>query len=173
MPPNVPLRKAKPLDPKGFYRILKITPEASADEIRLAYAMAKQSAEGPYLQKLHAAYEVLKNPAAREAYDKEGLSQSLDFMRSPLTLVVAVAILAAVLYWMWLPGIRMHGKKFQAGQTLVRTSSGSEFGKVIRVDPSHRFGDSPATTAYLVELAETGKQVWLPAIDLQATCDAR
>lgn len=173
MPPRKSGPKAKPLDPKGHYRALKVSADAEADEIRLAYAMAKQNATGPYLQKIDAAYEVLKNPASREAYDKEGLSKGLDFMKSPITLLAAIAVLAVVIFFLWLPGIQMRSKKFEAGQVLVRKASGREFGKVIRVDPSHPFGAGVTTTGYLVELADGGRQVWLPAIDLQATCEAQ
>ena len=162
-----------PLDPEGHYKILKVSPEAGADEVRLAYAMAKQNASGPYLQKLEAAYEALKDPKRREAYDGEGVPEGTPILKNPITLVVAIAILIGAIAFLWVPDIRMRSRKFEAGQTLVKMGTSRPFGKVIQVDRSHQFNAGPAMTGYLVELAENGRRVWLPAIDLQATCETR
>ena len=36
----------KPLDTKGYYRLLKVAPDVPQDEIRMAFAMAKSQLEG-------------------------------------------------------------------------------------------------------------------------------
>jgi curved DNA-binding protein CbpA len=165
--------KGTPLDKQGHYRALKIAPGSGIDDIRLAYAMAKQTASGPYLEKLTKAYNVLKDSKRREAYDAEGQSSGIEVMKSPITLVVALVILIVTVTILWLPEIQLRGKKFQSGQTLVEISSGREFGTIVQIDSSHQFGSGQPTTGYLVQLAGNGSERWFPAIDLQATCNSR
>ena len=159
-------------DPKGYYRILRVSPEASHDEIRLAHAMAMQGLSGPQLRRLEQAYGVLKNPESRAAYDKERLKKEWSFS-SPLTLLIAVAVLVIVFMWVWLPGIRMHGKTFRAGQSLVEIRTGRQFGQVVKFESHHSFPEGVNGPGYLVKMGTGSQERWFPAIDLQATCNAR
>lgn len=162
-------------DSLGHYRALKVNPAADVEEIRLAYAMAKQTATGPYLRRVEDAYEVLKDARRRAAYDRLGGAPSIDwgkYLKSPWTLVVCVAILSAAIALIWVPDIRMRSKHFQAGQVLTLIGSGSEFGEVVRVDPAHRFPQGLVAPAYLVRLAGGSEERWYPEVDLQSTCVA-
>ncbi len=163
-------KKKTPLDTKGYYRALKVSPEASVDEIRLAYAMAKQNAAGPYLARLEKAYDVLKDRESRAAYDAEG-QQRTNYLRNPLTLVACIVVLVAAFALLWLPGIRLRQKTFLTGQELVTISTRAPFGEVLRYKPRHEFANGARGPAYLVRLAATGAERWFPAIDLQVTCE--
>jgi len=161
-----------PLDTKGYYRVMRVRPDCSLDEIRLAYAMAKQNATGPYLEKLEEAYETLKDDKKRAAYDAEGL-QGVNYLQNPLTLTAAIVVLIVVFIFLWLPDIRLHGKSFQPGQQLSTASTRAPFGSVVRYDPSHTFPNGTRGPAYLVRLADSGIEQWFPAVDLQASCEQR
>lgn len=162
----------KPRDLKAYYRLLKIAPDASPDEVRLAYAMARSTAEGTQLRRIEKAYEILRNPKRRAAYDKEG-QKNLAPLKSPLTLGIALAALIGIFVWLWLPEISLRRKSFRAGQTLVEIRSGRTFGEVVRYDPGHSFPDGVTGPAYLVKMGTSGSERWFPAIDLQATCEGR
>lgn len=169
---KAPRRAGKPLDTKGYYRLLKIAPESSHEDIRLAYAMARTQVEGQSLRRLEEAYKVLKNPKTRAAYDKEGLRQ-FEPLRSPVTLVAAVVLLIVSFVWLWLPEIQMRRKSFRSGQTLVEIRTGRVFGEVVRYETRHEFPGGMTAPAYLVKLGESGTERWFPAIDLQATVNAQ
>ncbi len=166
------MAQKKPTDPKGYYRLLKIARDASADEIRLAYAMAKTTSEGSQLKRLEDAYEVLKNPKRRAAYGKEG-QRVVEPLKSPITLVIAVVALIGVFLWLWLPEINLRRKQFRAGQTIVEIRSGRPFGEIVRYEGNHSFPGGGSGPAYLVKVGGTGSERWIPAIDLQATCNGQ
>jgi curved DNA-binding protein CbpA len=165
------MAKPKPLDVKGHYRILKVATDAGVEEIRLATAMAKQNAAGPYLRKIEEAWETLSVAERREAYDRMGLDRP-NPLKSPYTLAACVALLIGAFVWLYLPEIRMRSKTFAAGQTLIEVHTGREFGQVLERSTSHLFPQGVRAPAYLVRMAAGGDR-WLPAADLQATCDAR
>ncbi|MCI0548625.1 MAG: hypothetical protein L0027_15240 [Candidatus Rokubacteria bacterium] len=166
MPPK------RPRDTRGYYRALKIAPDASPDEIRLAYAMVKTTSEGPHLRRIEQAYQTLKDPRRRAAYDKEGQPR-FDPLKSPITLVAAVAVLIAVFIWLWLPEINLRRKSFRPGQTLVEIRTGRTFGEVTRYEVRHSFPGGVTGPAYLVKLDGGGSERWFPARDLQTTCNGR
>ena len=166
------MQKKRPLDAKGYYRILKVDPGVGVDEIRLAAAIAKQNAAGPHLKKIDEAYDVLSNTKSREIYDKEGLERP-NLLKSPLTLAVCAMILILAILLLWIPTMKLHGKTFTAGQTLVETRTGKEFGTVVRADHDHLFSQGIMAPAYLVRPADGAPERWYPAIDLQRMCDAR
>lgn len=165
-------KKQTPLDRKEYYRVLKVSPEADHDEIKLAYAMAKQNAAGPYLAKLDEAWDVLKDRNKRAAYDAEGLEKT-NYFRHPATLLAAIAVLVVVFVTLWLPGIQMRNKKYGPGQELVTVAGRQPFGTVVRFERQHSFPGGVTAPAYLVRMAGTGSEQWLPEIDLQASCAAR
>lgn len=164
--------KKKPLDTKGYYRLLKVAPDAPQDELSLAAAMAKSSASPALQKRIDEAYKVLRDPKKRAAYNMEGI-RGFEPLRSPATLVAAVVILIGIFVWLWLPEIRKRNKSFSTGQTLVETRTNRVFGEVIRFEARHEFPGGVTAPAYLVKLGEHGSERWFPAIDLQATCDVR
>jgi len=166
------MAKRKVLDVRGYYRALKVSPEVPQEEVRLAYAMAKQNAAGPQLKRIELAFEVLNSREKRKQYDTEGIAK-FNPLKSPWTLVGAIVVLVASVLLLWIPEIRMRGKRFQPGQTLVETSTRREFGVIVRVESTHRFPEGITAPGYLVRLAEGGEERWFPAIDLQASCETR
>src|SRR5262245_24237800 len=104
----------KPLDLKGHYRILKVSSEVSSDELRLSYALVRQDATGPLAKRIEEAYETLKDPARKAAYDREGL-EGPEPMKSPITLAAAVVALTAVLAVAYGPAYLRSRKSFRPG----------------------------------------------------------
>lgn len=164
--------KKKPLDTRGYYRVLKVAPDAPQNELSLAAAMAKSTATAAQQRRIEEAFNVLKDPRKRAAYDREGI-RAFEPLKSPVTLVVAVALLIAAFVWFWLPEIRMRSKSFNPGQTLVETRTSRVFGEVVRYESNHAFPGGVRAPAYLVRVGTGGPERWFPAIDLQATCEAR
>jgi len=164
--------KKKPLDLKGYYRTLKVRSDASAEEIRLSYAMARQDAAGPFLRKIDEAFDTLRDATRRTAYDRQGL-EGRQALKRPSTLAGAMALLAVVVAGVYGPELLRGLKKFRPGQTLVEARTGREFGEVVRFEDSHRFPQGGSAPAYLVRIAGSKDQRWLPAYDVQAVCDGR
>src|SRR6266850_1619431 len=128
----------KPLDLKGHYRTLKVSSDASPDEIRLSYAMAKQNASGSLLKRIEEAFETLRDQDRRSVYDREGLEGS-DILRKPATLAAALGLLLVTFAAIYGPGILRGMKSYREGQSVVETRTGREFGTVVRYEASHRF----------------------------------
>src|SRR5262245_40639890 len=166
------MAKKKPLDLKGYYKLLKVSVEAGQDEIRLATAIAKQNAAGPYLRRIEEAWGVLSVPKRRQEYDALGHERP-NPLKSPWTLVACIAILIGVFLWLYAPEIAMHRKTFSAGQRLMDSRTRQEFGTVVQVDQNHRFPNGEVRVGYLVRTADGGQDRWYPAIDLQSTVIAR
>ncbi len=162
----------KPLDVKGFYRIIRVDPEASPDEIRLAYAMAKQNAAGAYLKRIDEAYGALKDPGRRAEYDHQGHARA-NPLKSPYTLAGSIAALVLVLAVVFVPAMSRRLRSFSAGKALVDARSGRAFGVVVRHEEAHAFPQGGSSPAYLVRLAANGEERWYPARDIQETCEAR
>jgi curved DNA-binding protein CbpA len=162
----------KPLDLQGHYRVLKVASDASLDEIRLSYAMAKQNASGALLKRIEDAFEALKDQDRRSTYDREGLEGS-DLLRKPVTLAAAFGLLVIILAAVYGPGILRGMKSFREGQRVSDARTGHEFGTVIRYEPSHHFPQGSTLPAYLVRMAGTGEERWFPAYDMQASLDGR
>ena len=162
----------KPLDVRGYYKVLKVSPEAPPDEIRLAYAMSRQNAAGPHLARIERAFETLKDAGKRAAYDREGLRRP-NPLKSPYALPVCVAVLIIVLGVLYLPGLLRGRRTFRDGQTLLDVRTGREFGVVVRSESAHRFPQGTVAPAYLVRPAAGGQERWYPASDLLASCEGK
>lgn len=162
----------KPLDLKGHYRILKVSPGASPDEIRLSYAMVRQNASGGLLKRVEEAFETLKDAERRAAYDREGLEGS-KILKNPATLGGAIALLVLILAVIYGPAVARGMKSFRQGQTLVETRTGRDFGVVVAHEEAHRFPPGVTAPAYLVRMAGTNEERWFPAYDLQSSCNTR
>jgi len=166
------MAKKKPLDLKGYYRALKVSPEAPPDEVRLSYALVRQGAAGPYLKKIDEAFETLRDPARRAAYDQQGHRKAGKPNKTAI-LAGALSLLVLVLAVVYGPGFLRGLKSFREGQTLVEIRTGREFGVVVRYDGSHAFPQGSTLPAYLVRLAASGDERWFPAYDMQAACKGR
>src|SRR5882672_5249010 len=105
----------KPLDLKGYYRTLKVSPGAGTDEIRLSYAMVRQNASGPFLKRVEEAFETLKDAERRASYDREGL-EGTQVLKKPGTLAGALVVLVATLAIVFVPGLLRGMKTFRQGQ---------------------------------------------------------
>lgn len=166
------MAKKKPLDIKGYYRVLKVSVDAGPDEIRLATAIAKQNASGPHLRRVDEAWGTLSVLRRRQEYDAMGLERP-NPLKSPYTLVVCIVILLGIFFWLYAPAMAMRRKTFSAGQTLVDMRTRQEFGTVVQVDENHRFPNGEVLVGYLIRSAGGGADHWYPAIDLQSTMNAR
>jgi curved DNA-binding protein CbpA len=164
--------KRKPLDLKGYYRTLKVSPGVEIDEIRLSYAMVRQNASGPHLKRVEEAFETLKDSTRRAAYDMEGLEGTKIF-KQPSTLAAAAALLVLIIAVVYGPGLLRGMKTFKQGQTLVETRTGRPFGVVVQYEDSHQFPQGGSAPAYLVRMAGSAELRWLPSYDLQSICDGR
>ncbi|HEY3176976.1 MAG TPA: DnaJ domain-containing protein [Candidatus Polarisedimenticolia bacterium] len=166
-------------DSKGYYEILGVRPTASDDEIRLAYALLKGSEDsrtehGVENDAITRAYEFLKNPGRRQAYDRAETESKFSFsvgfkLNDPRLLAVCLALLLAILGLVWVPLYASRFRSFSAGDRLI-DERGSEFGVVVQSDERHLFHGGVAAPAYLVETSPGGELRWYPAADLQGTC---
>src|SRR4030095_9783268 len=106
-------------DTKGYYRSLGVPTTATDTEIRLAFVLLKGKGadnanpdtgsgvvENDEAQR---AYNFLKNPARRQAYDRAettGFSTSINVkfkLNDPRLLVATILLLAGVLGFVWVP----------------------------------------------------------------------
>jgi hypothetical protein len=176
-------------DPRGYYAALGLSPGANEIEIGMAFRARKRA----YLErrisldikKVQAAYEILRNPAKRKAYDEgqvEGgapLSVRLPAMSKLATgrrlwiAAASILLLGAVLV-LAKHGATVRGTfvRFEAGDALVDIHTGTALGQVTRVEAGHVFPNGGKTRAYQVDL-ETGESKWFPAKDLERNYSRR
>lgn len=169
-------------DAQGYYRALRLAPEASAQEIQLAYEMLTEISDeerGVPLSEVERAYTVLINPGARRIYDRvcrSGASftprtsgptrRSLDDWR---VLAATTALLVAILGFVWLPLYGDRFRSFSAGDRLVNLQ-GAAFGVVVETADRHDFPTGISAEAILIDLADGSGLRWFPAADIRGTC---
>jgi hypothetical protein len=166
-------------DTKGYYRVLGVNPNASDDEIRLAHALLKGSEDsiaerGLENDEITRAYEYLKNPGRRQAYDMAETGRRLSprialNLDNPRILVACLVLLLAIVGLVWVPLYGSRFRSFAAGDRLVDTR-GAQFGVVVQSDEHHLFAGGVVAPAYLVEMPGSGQLRWFPAADIQGTC---
>ena len=172
-------------DTKGYYRTLGVPPTATDAEIRLAFVLLKGAEAGsaePGSENLESnndealrAYNFLKNPARRQAYDQTETSGfvspvSVKFKLNDVRLLVAIfVLLAGILGFVWVPLYGNRFRSFSAGDRLVNTA-GTEFGRVVQSEEQHSFPGGVTAPAFLIELPGTKELRWFPAMDIKAAC---
>jgi hypothetical protein len=177
-------------DPRGYYAALGLSPGANEIEIGMAFRARKRA----YLErrisldikKVQAAYEILRNPAKRKAYDEGQVEAGASPLRARLPSMselatgrrlwiaaASVLLLGAVLVWAQ-HGATVRGTfvRFETGDALVDIHTGAALGEVTRVEGDHVFPNGGKTRAYQVDL-ETGGSKWFPAKDLERNYSRR
>jgi curved DNA-binding protein CbpA len=170
----------KKRDPKGYYAVLNISPEASHQEIRLAYSFLKQAykdgKKNLNIGLIQAAYETLSDSEQRDLYDKGGASSrsgGRSRLHSVPLLVTLLVVLLGVLAFAVGPVMKAHFTTFDAGAELYWKRTGKPVGVVLAYDPAHEFESGAATPAYQVEIRSGAEPVWFSAWDLNRNCERR
>jgi len=177
---------AEHADTKGYYRTLRLRPNATPEAIQLAFEHLEEvpdAERGAPMSDVLRAYTVLKDPAARRVYDQmqtrpsmvrtrtrsRSRSRSSSMFDDVRILIACGVLLVGVLGFVWYPLYGSRLRSFSAGDRLVDLK-GAPFGLVVKSDGSHAFPGGVHAPAYLVEVHSTGTLVWYPASDLTSTC---
>jgi hypothetical protein len=169
----------KKRDPKGYYAVLNISPDASQQEIRLAYEFLKQAfkdgRKGLDIGKIQAAYETLGQGQPRDLYDRGGGARpgGKSRLHSVSLLVTLLLVFVGVLAFAVGPVIKAHFTTFEAGDELHWKKTGRPFGVVLAYDPQHQFENGIAAPGYRIELRAGEEPVWFSARDLNRNCKTR
>lgn len=170
----------KKRDPKGYYAVLNISPDAGQQEIRLAYTFLKQAFKDGKrklnIGLIQAAYETLSDSERRDLYDRRGSSSRPDGksrLHSVPLLVTLLLVFLGVLAFAVGPIIKAHFTTFDAGSDLVWKRTGKPVGVVRTYDPAHEFEGGAASPAYQIEIRPGEDPVWFAAWDLNRNCRAR
>lgn len=164
-------------DTQGYYNALRLEPDASSEQIQLAYEMLTEVSDeerGLTMAEVERAYRILSNPISRMSYDRVQTSPQKYIVAKRLLddariLVVSVLLLVGVLAFVWYPLYGDRFRSFSAGDRLVDLA-GHEFGVVVQSSSTHTFPNGAEAEAYLIEMNGTGKLRWLPADDIRSTC---
>jgi len=166
----------KKRDPRGYYAILRISPDASQQEIRLAYEFQKQAYKDGRkdlkIGQIQAAYETLSDTERREIYDRGGSSRpdGKSRLHSVPLLVTLTLVFLGVLAFAVGPIIMAHFTTFEAGDELYWKRTKKPFGTVLAYDPQHEFETGAAMPAYQIEISSDQDPAWFPARDLNRNC---
>lgn len=164
-------------DSRGFYKTLMLEPNASKEQIQLAYEMLCElppSQLGPGRGEVERAYAALIDQASRDAYDRlETLPPPKPRARISLNdgrlLAACIALLVAILGFVWVPLYGSRFRSFSPGDR-IQSADGRPFGTIVQTDDRHPFPGGGVSSAYLVEVSGTRELRWFPANDLKATC---
>lgn len=164
-------------DPRGYYDILNVRPDASPEQIELAYALLKKSYQerrrAVDIARVQAAYETLRDVDRRRAYDGVR-SRSSARQRTRLSktrvLLVLVGIFVVVTLTIHGPSWKADLTRFSPGEALALAETGEPFGTVLRFEARHMFGNRAVASAYLISPADGREKVWYPARDLTRIC---
>ena len=172
-------------DPRGFYAALNVSPDASREEIRLAYSFFKQAYKRGQrsldISTIQLARETLDDPARRRDYDKSRSSGSGLLTRADGTsrlnsvrlLVVLAMLFVGVLAIALGPNIAARFVTFEAGTELYWKQTSKPLGSVLEYAAAHEFEDGRHSSAYRIQLVSGGEPVWFAAPDLNFNCRAR
>lgn len=159
-----------PLDLKGYYAILRLTPGAGLEQVKQAY----QEMEGSWRQnkdlprfQIQEAYRFLSDPQAKAAYDAQcGPKAGPPSKSRPMVLSGAMLFLVVVAGFIS-PGFLLGGPEpFHAGDILVHSGGKGILGTVRRLESSHHYPTAMIGEAYLIE-SPAGERRWYPAGDLE------
>jgi len=168
-------------DPEGYYAVLNVSYNASAEEIRLSYEFLKRARlDGKRvadIPRILAAYETLSKPATRKAYDNgDATSHGVSLAKmlatikpifgSTLTLSVVIVVFLGVIGLTFAPGWMAEMRSYSPGDELVWKETGKPIGRVLTFEPGHEFAGGIRADGYRVQ-PEQGEPVWMPAGDLK------
>ena len=170
-------------DPSGYYRILRVSPGASRQEIRLAYIFLKDAYRGGQksldITRIRLAHKTLSDLKLRRQYDA-GPAPRFRLLSRPgggsrlnsgaLLVGLAVVFLGVLVFAF---DLQAHFVTFEAGSDLYWKKTSQPLGTVIEYSEEHQFEDGRTTSAYRIELDPGGEPAWLPALDLHRNCAAR
>lgn len=167
-------------DPSGYYAALKISPDAGAAEIRLAYEFLKKSYHEERKQldigKIREAYKTLGDPKSRKEYDLSANRKgSMATRRMPQVdgfkvLVGALVVGLVVLAFIVGPDLKAHFTHYESGDQLVWSVTGKPLGTVVSYVAAHTFPSGVSAAAYKIEPADGTPPKWFPAGDLKRHC---
>jgi curved DNA-binding protein CbpA len=181
-----------------YYQVLRLAPNASRKEIEQAYhRLLKESRYDTSIDRLMVenAYRTLSDRNTKSQYDarqtlkvkriqrvqKKKRIRSLGVIEwikrrtlSQLLGALVISLIITTSFYTYRYGYLL--KTFQAGDVLYDTLTDQKFGKVLRVESNHSFGDK-IQDAYQIELSPTLKRadsskriVWLPQNTVQIRC---
>ena len=169
-------------DSKGYYRLFGLQPDATEDQIQLAYEALEEMPiveRGASWSDITRAYSVLMEPGARRAYDhvetRPGTLPPRVYRRRQFTLndtrllAACCVLLVGILGFVWYPLYGSRFRSFSAGDALV-TTQGAPFGKVVQSVEAHSFPAGGSSPAYLIELNGTRELRWFPMSDIKSSC---
>ena len=172
-------------DPRGLYRALNVSPDASGEEILLSFRFLKQAFrerreklnigliqeayETLSDQETRTEYDVLSRPATATAGARQGAISRFNSSVLLLVLLVVFLIVVAVAKG---PDMRAALISFHQGDHLYLVEDGSSLGTVVAYEGGHRFQNGALAPAYLLQRAGGGEE-WYPAGDLARISKAR
>jgi curved DNA-binding protein CbpA len=166
-------------DRSGYYAVLHISPDASQQEIRLAYEFLKQAYKDGRktlnIGKIQSAYETLKDSKQRDLYDRGGSSRpgGRSRLQSVPLLVTLLLVFSGVLAFTVGPVIKSYFTTFDAGDELYWKRTGKPLGVVLAYDAEHESDSGVTAPGYQIEIRSGDEPVWFPALDLNRNCTAR
>lgn len=172
-------------DPEGFYQILNVGLDASAEEILLSYRFLKiafrerrkklnigliqEAYETLSDQEKRTEYDARSRPSAVAASDRQG---AVSPFSSPVLLLSLIAVFLIVLVVVKGPDMRAALISFHQGDRLYLMEDESSMGTVVSYESDHRFHNGAVAPAYLLREAG-GQEEWYPARDLVRLGKAR
>jgi curved DNA-binding protein CbpA len=175
----------KSRDPEGLYAALNVSPDASQQEIKLAYTFLKQAyrkgVRSVKIGKVREAYGRLGTPAERKKYDA-GKQSRLPRLRRPdgttalnsAPLLAGLALmLLVVTAFVFGPAVRARFVTFDPGTRLYWKDTGRTLGTVIKLERDHLFAEGRRGSAYQIDMGSGGEPVWFAATDLALNCGRR
>ncbi|MFQ5669504.1 MAG: DnaJ domain-containing protein [Acidobacteriota bacterium] len=164
-------------DPRGYYAVLNVSPDASAEEIRLSYLFLKQSYQKGRrpvpIGKVQAAYETLSDIQRRAQYGARP-RRAAPTIRTGFGSLRLLAVLAGVFLMVVLvvagPRLKASLTHFTPGETLIWSESRRVLGTVTEYQADYSFSNGSRAPAYRIRPRGEGESLWYPARDLVRLC---
>ncbi|MFQ5701886.1 MAG: hypothetical protein ACE5HU_08600 [Acidobacteriota bacterium] len=165
------------LDHQGYYRLLRLDTDATAEEIQLAFEMLGEWSDemrGAPMAQIERAYRALINPASRRTYDLvcTAPSQQAEPRRGRLddwrVLAACLVVFLGIILFVWAPMLTTRFKSFSPGDHLLDQAD-QPFGVVVKSSDLHTFSANISSEAYLIRLDGSGDSRWFPAKEIRAT----
>jgi curved DNA-binding protein CbpA len=174
---------SKPKSIKEYCEILGVSPNASPDEIRLAFVLLKresQTSGSPPLRDLQEAYQRLTEPNRKDvsarAPQRTGPGADTLSRSSVSALLILAGAFAALVVVLALYVYPMYGyrlKHFGPDSMLLEARTGRPFGTILEVQAAHAFPNGSVGPAYRLRLEPDGRESWLPQNDVHYLCQQR